>query len=55
MSVNAINQAYHLFIPLDPQGERDMQYADFNTSHCATFALRRTEYEALNPLWDAYN
>ena len=55
MSVNAINEGYNLFVPLDPQGERDMQYADFNTSHCATFALRRTEYEALNPLWDAYN
>lgn len=50
-----INEGYNLFVPLDEQGEHDMQYADFNTDHCASFELRRTEYEALNPLWDAYN
>ncbi|PLS31723.1 hypothetical protein Uis1B_0430 [Bifidobacterium margollesii] len=55
MSMTAINEGYNLFVPLDSQGERDMQYADFSTEHCATFELRRTEYEALNPLWNAYN
>lgn len=50
-----INEGYNLFVPLDKQGEQDMQYADFNDSHCASFELREAEYEALNPLWNAYN
>lgn len=55
VAVKEINEGYNLFVPLDKQGERDMQYADFNTDHCASFELRNVEYVALNPLWNAYN
>ena len=55
IAMTDINEGYNLFVPLDEQGERDMQYADFDDRHCASFELRRVEYEALNPLWDAYN
>ena len=55
IAMTDINEGYNLFVPLDEQGERDMQYADFDDQHCASFELRRVEYEALNPLWDAYN
>ncbi|OZG57323.1 hypothetical protein BTIS_1417 [Bifidobacterium tissieri] len=53
--MSEIDEGYNLFVPLDAQGEQDMQYADFDTEHCATFELRQAEYNALSPLWDAYN
>lgn len=54
-ATNDFGEGYNLLVSLDEQGEKDMQYADFNTAHCACFELSKAEYEALNPLWDAYN